>query len=35
MTHIYNITGMTCTGCLAKVQGLLSQVNNVEKVDIS
>jgi copper chaperone CopZ len=35
MTHTYNITGMTCTGCLAKVQGLLSQVNNVEKVDIS
>lgn len=35
MTHTYNITGMTCTGCLAKVQELLSQVNNVEKVDIS
>jgi copper chaperone CopZ len=35
MTHTYNITGMTCTGCLAKVQSLLSQVNHVQKVDIS
>jgi copper chaperone CopZ len=35
MTHTYNITGMTCTGCLSKVQSLLQQVPNVEKVDIS
>jgi len=35
MTHTYNITGMTCTGCLTKVQSLLQQVPNVEKVDIS
>ena len=35
MTHTYNITGMTCTGCLAKVQGLLQQVPNIEKVEIS
>ncbi|SEN24415.1 Copper chaperone CopZ [Mucilaginibacter gossypiicola] len=35
MTHTYNITGMTCTGCLAKVQSLLQQVPNIEKVDIS
>lgn len=35
MTHTYNITGMTCTGCLAKVQDLLQQVANVEKVEIS
>ncbi|WPU98909.1 cation transporter [Mucilaginibacter sp. cycad4] len=35
MTHTYNISGMTCTGCLAKVQGLLQQVPNVEKIDIS
>lgn len=35
MTHTYNITGMTCTGCLAKVQNLLSQVNHVQRVDIS
>jgi copper chaperone CopZ len=35
MTHTYNVTGMTCTGCLAKVQSLLSQVNHIQKVDIS
>lgn len=35
MTHTYNITGMTCTGCLARVQGLLQQVPNIEKVEIS
>ncbi|QEC76815.1 heavy-metal-associated domain-containing protein [Mucilaginibacter ginsenosidivorax] len=35
MTHTYNITGMTCTGCRAKVQSLLSQVNHIQKVDIS
>jgi len=34
MTHTYNITGMTCGGCLAKVQGLLSKVNGVENVQI-
>ncbi|UOE49424.1 cation transporter [Mucilaginibacter sp. SMC90] len=35
MTHTYNITGMTCTGCLTKVQNLLQQVPDIEKVDIS
>jgi len=35
MTHTYNIAGLTCTGCLAKVQDLLQQVPNIEKVDIS
>lgn len=34
MTHTYNVTGMTCGGCLAKVQGLLSNVNGVQKVHI-
>ena len=34
MTHTYNISGMTCTGCQAKVQGLLSKVAGVQKVDI-
>src|SRR5437868_5015449 len=34
MTHNYNITGMTCTGCQAKVQGLLSNVQHVTKVVI-
>ncbi|MDB5285678.1 MAG: heavy-metal-associated protein [Mucilaginibacter sp.] len=34
MTHTYNITGMTCTGCQAKVQSLLSNIPHVTKVDI-
>jgi len=35
MTHTYQITGMTCSGCQNKVQALLSQVKDVQKVDIS
>jgi copper chaperone CopZ len=34
MTHAYKISGMTCTGCLAKVQSLLSKVNSVSNVAI-
>jgi copper chaperone CopZ len=34
MTHTYQITGMTCGGCKAKVQHLLSQVNGISMVDI-
>lgn len=34
MTHTYNITGMTCTGCQAKVQQLLSGVVGVKSVII-
>ena len=34
MTHIYNVSGMTCTGCQAKVQSLLSKVNGVKNVAI-
>ncbi|GAA4320732.1 hypothetical protein GCM10023149_20160 [Mucilaginibacter gynuensis] len=34
MTHTYNITGMTCTGCQAKVQGLLSKIPGVTNVAI-
>lgn len=34
MTHTYQISGMTCTGCQAKVQHLLSQVKGVNKVTI-
>ena len=34
MTHNYTITGMTCTGCQAKVQGLLSKVPGVTAVGI-
>ena len=32
MKHTYNITGMSCTGCQAKVQQLLSGVKGVENV---
>ena len=34
MTHTYNVSGMTCTGCETKVQGLLSKVTGVENVSI-
>src|SRR4051812_14105334 len=34
MTHDYTITGMTCAGCEAKVQYLLSQVKGVQNVRI-
>ncbi len=35
MTHTYKVSGMTCTGCQAKVQGLLSKVNGVGSVSIN
>jgi len=34
MTHTYNVSGMTCTGCQSKVQGLLSKVTGVKNVSI-
>lgn len=34
MIHTYHVTGMTCSGCLAKVQGLLSKVDGVRNVQI-
>jgi copper chaperone CopZ len=34
MTHSYKITGMTCTGCQAKVQSLLSKVPGITGVNI-
>lgn len=34
MTHTYSVTGMTCTGCQAKVQNLLSKVSGVKNVTI-
>ncbi|MEP6712284.1 MAG: heavy metal-binding domain-containing protein, partial [Ferruginibacter sp.] len=34
MTHTYNITGMTCNGCVAKAKSLLSAVAGVENVSI-
>jgi copper chaperone CopZ len=34
MTHTYNVSGMTCGGCQAKVQNLLSKVKGVKNVMI-
>ena len=34
MTHTYKISGMTCSGCQAKVQSLLSGVDGVKQVQI-
>lgn len=34
MTHKYNVTGMSCSGCQAKVQQLLSGVKGVENVSV-
>lgn len=34
MTHIYNVSGMTCGGCQAKVQSLLSKVTGVKNLSI-
>ena len=34
MTHTYKISGMTCGGCQAKVQNLLSQVKGVKHITI-
>jgi copper chaperone CopZ len=35
MTHIYTVTGMTCNGCAAKVQKLLSSVAGIENININ
>lgn len=35
MVHKYQITGMTCTSCEAKVKSALLMVNNVTSVDVS
>ena len=34
MTHTYSVSGMTCGGCQAKVQALLSKVAGVQNVSI-
>ena len=34
MIHTYKVSGMTCGGCQAKVEGLLSKVPNVKNVTI-
>lgn len=35
MTHTYQLTGMTCGSCEAKVKSALLMVENVTKVDVS
>lgn len=35
MTHTYQLTGMTCGSCEAKVKAALLMVENVTKVDVS
>lgn len=35
MTHTYQLTGMTCGSCEAKVRSALLMVENVTKVDVS
>lgn len=35
MTHTYQLTGMTCTSCEAKVKSALSTVKNVTSVTVS
>ena len=35
MTHTYNITGMTCESCEAKVKGFLFSVPNITAVTVS
>ncbi len=35
MTHIYQLTGVTCGSCVAKVTGAFSQIAGVEAVKIS
>ena len=35
MTHTYLVSGMTCSGCAAKVQKLLSSVKGVENANIN
>jgi copper chaperone CopZ len=35
MIHTYQLTGMTCTSCEAKVKSSLERVENVTKVEVS
>ena len=35
MTHTYQLTGMTCTSCEAKVKSALLMVENVTNVEVS
>ncbi|WP_343634184.1 MauE/DoxX family redox-associated membrane protein [Fluviicola sp.] len=35
MTHTYHITGITCSGCVAKVQSALEKVPEITNVEVS
>lgn len=35
MTHKYQVTGMTCSSCEAKVKGALMTIENVKNVEVS
>ena len=35
MKHKYNVTGMTCSSCKAKVESVLQEVEHVEKVSVN
>lgn len=35
MTHTYNVTGMTCNGCKASVEKSLSELKDVESVEVN
>ncbi len=34
MTHTYNITGMTCNGCIAKAKSQLLKIRDVTEADV-
>ncbi|MEO6673909.1 MAG: heavy metal-associated domain-containing protein, partial [Ginsengibacter sp.] len=34
MTHTYSVTGMSCSGCQATVQKLLSQIPGIKNVSV-
>lgn len=35
MTHQYQLEGLTCDGCVAKVKSLLSKIGGIERVEIN
>ncbi len=35
MTHQYQLEGLTCDGCVAKVKSLLSQITGIGSIEIN